>query len=272
MTVEHDVVVLGTGCAGLVAALAALDAGADVGLYEKADSIGGHDGDLRRRRLGRRSTRTPRRPGIADSREDALAYLGSLSHGLIDMDRAGVLIDTGPEMLAFVEAVTPLRWRLVAGYPDYHPEHPGGKPEGGRSLEPELYSFHELGEWAALVTDNGTPRPMRLAETPLGGGTRHRRPGRPGRPAHRETSGASARPSSAALLKGVLDKGCEPVIGARAMDLLVEDGRVVGRRASARRTRIRTSTSCGPGRGVVIAHGRLRVGRGDGARASSAAR
>ena len=34
---RHDVVVLGTGAAGLVAALAAHDAGAAVGLYEKAD-------------------------------------------------------------------------------------------------------------------------------------------------------------------------------------------------------------------------------------------
>ena len=38
---SHDVVVLGTGAAGLVAALAAHDAGATVGLYEKADVVGG---------------------------------------------------------------------------------------------------------------------------------------------------------------------------------------------------------------------------------------
>ena len=64
MTVEHDVVVLGTGCAGLVAVLAAIDAGADVGLYEKADSIGGTtatSGGI----AGSRSTPTAPRPGSA---------------------------------------------------------------------------------------------------------------------------------------------------------------------------------------------------------------
>ena len=38
---EFDVVVLGTGAAGLTAALAAHAAGASVGLYDRADRVGG---------------------------------------------------------------------------------------------------------------------------------------------------------------------------------------------------------------------------------------
>ena len=38
---EFDVVVLGTGAAGLTAAIRASAQGADVGLFEKADKIGG---------------------------------------------------------------------------------------------------------------------------------------------------------------------------------------------------------------------------------------
>ena len=37
----YDVVVLGTGAAGLTAALAAHDEGASVGLFEKSDQVGG---------------------------------------------------------------------------------------------------------------------------------------------------------------------------------------------------------------------------------------
>ena len=50
MNEPYDVVVLGTGAAGLVAALAAADAGASVGLFEKADAIGGWTGPADRSR------------------------------------------------------------------------------------------------------------------------------------------------------------------------------------------------------------------------------
>ena len=79
--------------------------------------------------------------GVPDSREDALAYLASLSHGMILPELAEALVDTGPELVDWLESSTPLQLRLVPGFPDYHPEHPGGKPRGGRSLEPELFSF-----------------------------------------------------------------------------------------------------------------------------------
>ena len=41
---DFDVIVLGTGAAGMTAAMAAHDAGATVGLFEKHDSIGGTTG------------------------------------------------------------------------------------------------------------------------------------------------------------------------------------------------------------------------------------
>jgi 3-oxosteroid 1-dehydrogenase len=38
---QFDVIVLGTGAAGLVAAISAADQGASVGLYERSDLVGG---------------------------------------------------------------------------------------------------------------------------------------------------------------------------------------------------------------------------------------
>ena len=49
---QFDVVVLGTGAAGLVAAVAAAERGASVGLFEKAEPRRRHDGYLRRGMLG----------------------------------------------------------------------------------------------------------------------------------------------------------------------------------------------------------------------------
>ena len=166
---DTDVVVLGTGAAGLVAALAAAEQGASVALFEKGDVVGGTTA------LSGGLCWVPVNPhmraaGIADSREDALAYLDSLSLGMIDPTLAAALVDTGPEVVAWLEANTPVRFEVVRGYPDYHPEHPGGKPGGGRSLDPGLYCFQDLGPWADRVARPARNPYLTLTETPLGGG------------------------------------------------------------------------------------------------------
>src|ERR1700734_4052301 len=75
-----DVIVVGTGAAGLAAAIAAHDGGAEVLVLEKADMIGGTTGG---------SGGMPWIPcnrhmaegGVGDSREEALAYIGRLTLG-----------------------------------------------------------------------------------------------------------------------------------------------------------------------------------------------
>ena len=68
--------------------------------------------------------------GIADSREEVLTYLASLSHDMIDEKLAAAYVDAGPEMIRWLEANTPATFRIVQDFPDYHPEHPGGSPAG----------------------------------------------------------------------------------------------------------------------------------------------
>ncbi|MEY4373069.1 MAG: hypothetical protein RL219_1838, partial [Actinomycetota bacterium] len=109
-TYTHDVVVLGTGAAGLITAVAAHEFGASVGLYEKADVVGGTTG------LSGGIVWVPNNPqmqaaGLEDSRGDALAYLSALSHGYIQSDLAAALVDGGPEMLTFLEERTAMRFR-----------------------------------------------------------------------------------------------------------------------------------------------------------------
>jgi 3-oxosteroid 1-dehydrogenase len=221
---RYDVVVLGTGAAGLCAALAAATSGARVGLFEKADQVGGTTA-LSSAVAWLPANRHAADAGVDDSREDALAYLGALSHGLILPELAETFVDTVPELLDWLDGSTPLHLRLVPGFPDYHPEHPGGKPKGGRSLEPELFSFRQIPGWGERMV--GTPRPMRVSETPTGGGTGILPPEVAAERAAEQIEGVG-RAMVGALLKGCLDHDVVPRTGHRAVGLRTDAGRVTG--------------------------------------------
>jgi 3-oxosteroid 1-dehydrogenase len=248
---SFDVVVLGTGAAGLTAAIRASAAGATVGLFEKADQIGGTaawSGGM---------AWIPGNPhmaevGASDSREDALTYLTSLSNGMIDERALQAFVDRGPEVVRWLEANSPVRFFSIAGFPDYHPENPGAKSRGGRTMECPLFAFSELGDWAARVTKgpqlSGT---LTITETPLGRGAPAGIPAAElARRRVRDERGAG-QALVGRLVKGCLDRGIEPRTDMRATRLLVEGDRVVG---------VRFESADGPvdvraRRGVVIATG-----------------
>ncbi len=205
------VCVLGTGGAGLVAAVAASDAGAEVTVVEKGDRVGGTTA------LSGGTTWIPAAEG---GREDALSYLDSLSHGLIDPALAESFVDTGPEFLTWVQERTPVGFHVVPGLPDYHPERPGGKPKGGRSHDPDLFRVGVLGEWAdRIVMPERTPRLM-LTEVGLGGG-HGLAPGTPDRAQRKaEDWRGCGHALVGGLLSHLLDHGVEPRTGVGAAELL----------------------------------------------------
>jgi 3-oxosteroid 1-dehydrogenase len=243
----YDVIVLGSGAAGLTAALAAADSGARVGLFEKAPLIGGTTA------LSSGVAWLPANPiaaaaGVRDSRSEALDYLASLSHGMISPPMAQAFVDTVDELIAWLDSQTPLQLRLVPGFPDYHPEHPGGKPQGGRSLEPELFSYHELGPWADRIV--GRIRPMYVTETPSGGGTGFVAPDVDADRRQRRLEGLG-RALIGPLLKGCLEHDVAVHVDARAVRLLQKGQRTIG---------VEFETAGGPQRitatrGVVLATG-----------------
>jgi 3-oxosteroid 1-dehydrogenase len=226
-----DVVVLGTGAAGLVAALAAHDAGASVGVFEKADVIGGTTA-LSGGVCWLPCNHLAKEAGLHDSREDALTYLRSLSHGMISDELAQALVDGTSKVLDFLESKTPLRFQLLP-IPDYHPEQPGGKPLGGRSIEPTTTAFDELGDWGPRVGIGQFSDPetgdvyLTTLDSPRGGGSGRIDAAELERRRLRRVNGRG-RGMIGGLLKACLERGIVPVTGAQGKRLLTEGGRVVG--------------------------------------------
>lgn len=223
---DCDVIVLGTGAAGMTAALAANDAGARVRLIERFDRIGGTSavsGGV----IWIPDNPRMREAGMADSREDALAYFRALDHGDLRDDVLEAFVDKGPEALTFLETIGALKVALLAGYPDYYLDRPGAKPDGGRALDHDLFGLTELGEWAARIYAIEDPKPMMLRETALGGATGMVPPEElQRRMAARECGFGQAMIGR--LLKACLDRGIVPELAIETTRLLVEAGRVTG--------------------------------------------
>ena len=257
-----DVIVLGTGAAALTAAIRASAGGASVGLFEKADTVGGTSA------WSGGMVWIPMNPhmaslGIEDSREEVLTYLQSLSHGLIDMDLAGALVDAGPEAVTWLEQNTPVRFQIIKDFPDYHPERPGAKPGGGRSLECPLFPYVELGEWQHRVTVGPQlSGNIMMSETSLGrGAPQGVDPSELERRKIRDERGAG-QGLIGALLKGCLDRAIEPRTGVRAVELLRDGRRITGVRFEnvsgsgvPDPVSAPASVEVGAARGVIIATG-----------------
>ncbi len=223
---QFDVIVLGTGAAGMTAALAAHEAGARVALIERGERVGGTSavsGGV----IWVADNPAMRAAGIADSRADALSYFHALDHSDLIEDTLAAFVDRGPEALEFLTRLDAIRLSLLPGYPDYYLDRPGAKPEGGRALDHDLFSFRELGNWAGRIYAGEEIKPMMLRETPLGGATGQVAPEEMQRRIANDERGFG-QAMVGRLLKGCLARGIEPSFGVAVDRLLIEDGRVVG--------------------------------------------
>lgn len=244
-TEDYDVVVLGSGAAGLTAAAAAAGDDLRIAVLEKAPQLGGTTA-LSGGIAWLPANRLAHQADVDDSREQAVRYLAALSLGRPNPDLEEAFVDGIDALLDFLDS-TPLRLQLVPGFPDYHPEHPGGLAGGGRSLEPALFSFDTIGPWAQLVA--GAPMPRLLSEIPIGGGTGIVDPDVES--ARRQaTLEGLGRGLVGALLAGCLHRGIRPEVDARATRLHIEDGRVRGVEVQSPHGRRMIST-----RTVVLATG-----------------
>ncbi|NJO14000.1 MAG: FAD-dependent oxidoreductase [Rhizobiales bacterium] len=246
---ETDVIILGTGAAGMAAALAAHETGAEVLLVEKWDRVGGTSA-ISGGVIWVADNPRMRASGMADSRADALAYFRSLDHGDLVDETIEAFVDKGPEALAFLESIDALSVSVLPGYPDYYTDRPGAKPQGSRALDHDLFALDELGDWAAKIYAIEEPKPLMLRETPIGGATETVSPQVMGeRMAARQCGFGQAM--VARLLKACLERGIEPILGVSTKRLLRDGDRITGIEAEQDGAPLTLTAR----RGVIIATG-----------------
>lgn len=249
-----DVVVLGSGAAGLVAATLAHDGGASVAVLEKADLIGGTtgvSGGMPWIPLNRHMTEV----GVDDSRGEALTYIRRLTLGHEpDPELVEVYVDTAVEMIDYLEAKTPLRMSALPTFNDYYAHLPGGKP-AGRSIEPVPFDARtELGSDQAARVRTSPHLPWLTMDE---GAKFLRGDGPPDVELAQRRQADDVRVLGSALVaslfKGLLDRGVDVTTGVAARELVVEDDEVVGVRVEE----LASGRSCclGARRGVVLACG-----------------
>ncbi|WP_273676554.1 FAD-dependent oxidoreductase [Erythrobacter fulvus] len=244
-----DVIVLGTGAAGMAAALAAHEAGAKVALVERFDRIGGTSA-ISGGVIWVADNPRMRAAGMPDSREEALAYFRSLDHGDLVDETLEAFVDKGPEALAFLESIDALKVAVLPGYPDYYLDRPGAKPEGSRALDHDLFDLPELGDWAAKIYAIEEPKPLMLRETPLGGATSTPPLEVLGqRMAARQCGFGQAM--VARLLKACLARGIEPILGVETKRLVKDGTRITGIEG----TRDGQPFALSAARGVIVSTG-----------------
>ncbi|MGI5270254.1 FAD-dependent oxidoreductase [Nonomuraea sp. CA-218870] len=155
-----DVLVAGTGAAGLTAAIAAADQGLDVLMVESTPKWGGTTA------VSGGGLWVPANPlmirdGVRDSAEEALTYMDDVigdAGPASSPERRKAFVRTGPEVVRFLGRKG-VRWRRSADYPDYYPDRPGGKI--GRSLEVAGFDTRLLGDWyASSRAKDGIPLPL----------------------------------------------------------------------------------------------------------------
>jgi 3-oxosteroid 1-dehydrogenase len=139
MTESVDVVVIGSGAAGAMAALRSAELGLSVLIIEKAHKFGGTSAT---------SGGVMWIPGhgmdgnAADTKEQALTYLKNIIKVEVRADRLQAYLDNAPLMLQFLQKTgVPV---LAAAWPDYFPDVDGARAD--RSVIVPTFDGRELGD------------------------------------------------------------------------------------------------------------------------------
>lgn len=141
---QCDVLIVGSGAAGLSAAVTAAESGLEVIVVEKAAQLGGTSA------WSGGWLWIPRNPlaiaqGIVEDPEHARTYLRHELHCDVLDERVEMFLEHGPHMLEFFQRHTDVQFFCASTMPDFH-DSPGCA-EGGRSVCAQPFDGRRLGPW-----------------------------------------------------------------------------------------------------------------------------
>jgi 3-oxosteroid 1-dehydrogenase len=249
---DVDLVVAGTGAAGMAAALAGVARGLRVAVVEKSDRLGGATAAS----LGGLwvpENHLMAAAGLQDSLDAARRYMTFLSGGyaLAPMVEA-YLQHARIALQDFAEAGLP--WRLLRGLPDHYYPQAAGSSADGRMVEALPITRDALGDWGdrleeGVYNEAGVSWGDAIAWGGLGA--------RQAWPEHELAARRAGRLLAAGpalvgqFLARLMAAGVPILAGFRAERLLLDDGRVVGLEGQRGGATLRIAAR----RGVVLATG-----------------
>ena len=211
---SYDVVVVGSGAGGLVGALRAASHGLSVVVLEKADVLGGTTA-LSGAGLWAPANLHVLAAGQSDDLGTARTYLEHTVGDRTPLSMQDAFLNAAAATIGWLEEQG-VRFAYMTGYPDYHPDQPGGLLTG-RAITPKAIKRARLAGLPPLAIrpkltmgDGGPPIPDTGPDGPIWGG----------------------QSLIGQLLVACLDAGVEIWPSTAFTDLLVETGTVVGVTAS----------------------------------------
>lgn len=256
----YDVVVVGSGSAGLATAMGAADDGLTTLILESTDKWGGSTA------MSGGGAWLPNNPlmqrdRVGDSREEALSYMGACVGEVgtaASKERHAAFVDGVEDLVTTAERFG-ITFSRAPDYPDYYPELPGGKI--GRAIEVKPFDSKDLGDWWESLR-GALPIPAMTNDVWLLGRAWSSVSGmvRGAQVVGRAAAGAITGKRlvgignawAGAFLKAVvIDRGVPLWLESPMQELIVDGDRVVGVRVE----RQGRSVTIGANRGVMLAGG-----------------
>jgi 3-oxosteroid 1-dehydrogenase len=229
-----DFVAVGSGIGGLSGAIVAHDRGLKAMVLEKAPKLGGvsaYSGG----EVFVPANHLEEAAGIRDSVDDGMLYLQFLAGGYAEPELQRTLLESGRVAARYFQERAGVRWKIVAGFPDYHYPKAPGTVAAGRYLETELFDGAQLGDWQKRTyLSPHMPNGITHDELFAWGGFVNVRKwdfATMGKRYQRDMRGFGPGMMAHFVKAAVIDRSIPALVDTAARALVVEDGAVIGVRA-----------------------------------------